>query len=153
MSRDRLQAMETFARVVEGGSFSAAARAARVSQSQVSKLVAALEARVGTRLLNRTTRFVTPTEAGVAFYERCRAALVAIDEAEAEARAGQIAIRGTLRINTSAIAAASLVLPAAMAFRDANPGVRVDIVVDDRLIDPVQEGVDLLLRAGQLSDS
>jgi DNA-binding transcriptional LysR family regulator len=150
---DRLAAMETFVRVVDGGSFSAAAKSTGVSQPHVSKIVAGLEKRLGARLLNRTTRHVTATEAGLAFYERCKTALTAIDDAETEARVGQGAISGLLRINTSAMAGSALVLPALLAFRELHPGVRIEIAVDDRRIDPVQEGVDLIVRAGQLTDS
>ncbi|MCW5696399.1 MAG: LysR family transcriptional regulator [Bauldia sp.] len=150
---DRLAAMETFVRVVDGGSFSAAAKSTGVSQPHVSKIVAGLEKRLGARLLNRTTRHITATEAGLAFYERCKAALTAIDDAETEARIGQGAIRGLLRINTSAMAGSALVLPAILAFRESHPGVRIEVAVDDRRIDPVQEGVDLIVRSGQLTDS
>src|SRR5260221_12233280 len=98
MSKDRFAAMETCARVIDAGSFSAGARAAGGSQSQISKNVAALEQRLGSRLLNRTTRHLSLTDAGSAYYERCKSALAAIYDAEEEVRAVQAAIRGLLRI-------------------------------------------------------
>lgn len=153
MSRDRIAEMQTFLRVVDLGSFSAAARETGLSQSYVSKIVAGLERRLGARLLNRTTRHVTPTEAGLIFYDRSKAALGAIDDAEAEARSGQVDLRGTLRISTSAMASAALVLPAILAFREAHPGVQIEAVVEDRRIDPVEERIDLIVRSGALTDS
>src|SRR5687767_309017 len=123
MARDRVSEMEWFVRVVEAGSFSAAAAGSGTTQSFASKQVAQLETRLGVRLLNRTTRSVSLTEAGTAFYGRCVAVLASIDEAEATARMGQGAVHGRLRVNTSAVLAVALVQPALLAFRAEHPMV------------------------------
>lgn len=150
---DRLLAMETFVRVVDAQSFTAAARALGSSQSRVSKAIAALEARLGARLIVRTTRHITLTPAGSEFYLKARAILAAVEEAEAETQAGHSEIRGRLKVNTSAMLALPLVQPALLAFRDAHPALRIELVMDDRRIDPVEEGVDLIVRVGALDDS
>lgn len=153
MSTDRLAAMETFVRVVEAKSFSAAARMTGASQPTVSKTVAELEQRLGTRLLNRTTRHLSLTEAGAIFYDRCRSVIAEIEDAEREARLGQASLRGTLRVNTSAVLAMALVQPALLTFRTEHPGVSIDLIMDDQRIDPVEEAVDLIVRFGVLEDS
>lgn len=150
---DRLGAMETFVRVIESNSFSAAARALGTSQSRVSKTIAALEKRLDVRLLIRTTRHLSLTQAGGEYYRQCKAVLTAIEDAEVGARLGQHAVTGRLRVNAAAILALSLVQPALLAFRREHPGLSIDITMDDRRIDPVQEGVDLIVRVGALNDS
>src|SRR5689334_6157092 len=97
--------METFVRVVDRGSFTAAARSLASSQSRVSKAIAALEARLGARLIVRTTRHIALTPAGSEFYHRARAVLAAADVAEASARTGQDEIGGRIKVNTSAMLA------------------------------------------------
>jgi DNA-binding transcriptional LysR family regulator len=148
---DRLAALETFVRVVEAKSFTAAARTLGSSQSRVSKAIAALEARLGARLIARTTRHLTLTPAGSDLYLKARAILVAVEEAEAAVRADEIG--GRLKVNTSAMLALPLVQPALLAFKAAHPALRIELVMDDRRIDPVEEGVDLIVRVGELDDS
>ena len=150
---DRLTAMELFVRVTESGSFSAAARDSATSQSRVSKIIAGLEARLKAPLLVRTTRHMSLTETGERYYRQCKAVLAAIEDAESAVASGQQAITGRLRVNTSAMLALPLVLPALLAFRAKNPGLEVDLVMDDRRIDPVAEAVDLIVRVGALDDS
>lgn len=152
MSRQRLVEMETFLRVADTGSFSAAARLTGGSQSQVSKIVKALEERLGVRLVNRTTRRLSLTEAGSAFCRDCRAALAAIDQAEEDARGTQAAIRGKLRINTSGMLGAGLVVPAAVAFQVDHPELRIETLAEERRIDPVEEAIDLIVRVGSRTD-
>lgn len=148
---DRLAAFETFVRVVEAQSFTAAARTLGSSQSRVSKAIAALESRLGARLIARTTRHLTLTPAGSELYLKARAILAAVEEAEAAVRADEIS--GRLKINTSAMLALPLVQPALLAFKAAHPALRIELVMDDRRIDPVEEGVDLIVRVGALDDS
>jgi DNA-binding transcriptional LysR family regulator len=148
---DRLAAFETFVRVVEAQSFTAAARTLGSSQSRVSKAIAALESRLGARLIARTTRHLTLTPAGSELYLKARAILAAVEEAEAAVRADEIS--GRLKVNTSAMLALPLVQPALLAFKAAHPALRIELVMDDRRIDPVEEGVDLIVRVGALDDS
>jgi DNA-binding transcriptional LysR family regulator len=148
---DRLAAFETFVRVVEAQSFTAAAKTLGSSQSRVSKAIAALEARLGARLIARTTRHLTLTPAGSELYLKARAILAAVEEAEAAVRADEI--RGRLKVNTSAMLALPLVQPALLAFKELHPGLSIELVMDDKRIDPVEEGVDLIVRVGALDDS
>ncbi|MGH6612167.1 MAG: LysR family transcriptional regulator [Burkholderiaceae bacterium] len=142
--------MQSFARVVESGSFVAAAERLGTSTSSLSRQIAELEQHLGARLLNRTTRRLSLTESGQAFYERAVALLS--DLAEAEAIVGQAAAapRGTLRITCSYSMAHQRVAPAIAAFVEQYPDVKFDIVVSDRLIDLIDEGFDLAIRVGRV---
>jgi DNA-binding transcriptional LysR family regulator len=153
MAVDRLAAMETFVRVVETGSFSAAARALNVGQPAVSKTVAQLEVRLGVRLLMRSTRGLSPTEAGQSFYDRARRAIEEADEAELAARGAAASLTGRLRVCAAVTFARLHVVPRLPKFLAAHPGLTMDVVLDDRVIDLVEEGVDLALRMGSLGDS
>lgn len=150
---DRLAAMATFVRVVETGSFSAAARGLNVGQPAVSKTVAQLEERLGVRLLMRSTRGLSPTEAGQKFYERAKRAIEEADEAEIEARGAGAGLTGRLRVSAAVTFARLHVVPRLPAFLAANPGLTMDVILDDRVIDLVENGVDLALRMGELADS
>ncbi len=150
---DRLAAMETFVRVIETGSFSAAARALDVGQPAVSKTVAQLEARLGVRLLMRSTRRLAPTEAGQGFYDRARRAIEEADEAELAARGAGASLSGRLRVSAAVTFARLHVIPRLPQFLAAHPGLTLDVVLDDRVIDLVEEGIDLALQMGTLGDS
>lgn len=150
---DRYQAMTTFVRVVETGSFSAAARQLHVGQPAVSKIVAQLEARLQVSLLIRSTHGLTATEAGQAYYERARNALQEADEAELAARGAGSGLSGRLRVSAATTFARLHIIPRLPAFLDAHPQLDVDILLDDRMIDLVAEGVDISLRMGALADS
>lgn len=150
---DRLHAMEVFVRVVEAGSFSAAARDLRIGQPNVSKLIAALEERLEVRLLVRTTRQLHPTEAGQAFYERARRTLEEASEAETAARGMGKGLDGRLRVSAPVTFARLHVIPRIGDFLDAHPKLRVDFVLDDRFVDLMGENIDVALRGGELSDS
>lgn len=150
---DRLAAMETFVRVVETGSFSAAARALGVGQPAVSKTIAQLEARLGVRLLMRSTRGLSPTEAGQSFYDRARRAIEEADEADLVARGAGAGLTGRLRICAAVTFARLHVIPRLPKFLVAHPGLTMDVILDDRPIDLVEEGVDVALRMGALADS
>jgi len=150
---DRLQAMITFVRVVENGSLSGAARQLGVGQPAVSKTIAQLEERLQVRLLLRSTHGLTPTEAGLRFHERARMAIRAAEEAELEARGAGAGLSGRLRVSAATTFARLHVIPHLPGFLAQHPALEVDVILDDRVIDLVAEGVDLSLRMGALPDS
>lgn len=150
---DRFQAMKTFVRVVEAGSFSAAARLLHVGQPAVSKTVAQLEDEIQVRLLMRSTQRLTPTEAGQRFYERAKVALQEADEAELAARGAGRALTGHLRISAAPTFARLHVIPRLPVFLAEHPELSVDLVLDDRQIDLIAEGIDVSLRMGDLAES
>ncbi len=150
---DRLQAMAAFVRVVETGSFSGAARQIGVGQPAISKTIAQLEDRLQVRLLVRSTHGLTPTDAGLRFYERAKTAIHEADEAELEARGAGAGLTGQLRVSAATTFARLLVVPRLPKLLTQHPDLEIDIVLDDRVIDLVSEGVDVSLRMGQLPDS
>lgn len=150
---DRLQAMTAFVRVVETGSFSQAARQIGVGQPAISKTIAQLEDRLQVRLLIRSTHGLSPTDAGVRFYERAKTAIHEADEAELEAKGAGAGLSGRLRVSAATTFARLMVVPRLPDFLAANPDLEVDVVLDDRVIDLVSEGIDIALRMGGLSDS
>ncbi|MBX4863800.1 LysR family transcriptional regulator [Rhizobium bangladeshense] len=150
---DRLQAMTAFVRVVETGSFSAAARQIGVGQPAISKTIAQLEDRLQVRLLIRSTHGLTPTDAGLRFFERARNAIQEADEAELDAKGAGAGLSGRLRICAATTFARIMVLPHLSQFMDTHPDLDVDVILDDRIIDLVSEGIDVALRMGELADS
>jgi DNA-binding transcriptional LysR family regulator len=150
---DRMAAMEAFVLVVDTGSFSAAARRLNVGQPAVSKLVAQLEERLGVKLLVRTTRGLTATEAGLNYYERARRSIAEADEAESVARGAGSSLTGRLRIAAAVTFARIHVMPRLPEFLQRHPDLEIEVVLDDRNVDLVQEGIDVALRMGQLADS
>jgi DNA-binding transcriptional LysR family regulator len=144
--------MEVFARVVELGGFSAAARSFRMTPSAVSKLVARLEARLGARLVNRSTRRLQLTPEGCVFYERSVRVLADIDEAEHGAASSEIA-RGRLRVNANVPFAVHFLMPLVPAFLARHPAVTLDIALTDEVIDLLEERTDVAIRAGPLKSS
>ena len=150
---DRLAAMAAFVVVVDTGSFSAAARRLNVGQPAVSKTVAQLEERLGVKLLVRTTRGLTATEAGLNYYERARRSIEEADEAELAARGAGSGLTGRLRICGAVTFASIHLMPRLPEFLTRHPELEMEVVLDDRNIDLVQEGIDVALRMGQLSDS
>jgi DNA-binding transcriptional LysR family regulator len=150
---DRLAAMEAFVLVVDTGSFSAAARRLKVGQPALSKLVAQLEDRLGVKLLARTTRGLTPTEAGLSFYERARRSIEEADEAAAAARGAGRGLAGRLRVCAAVTFARLHLMPRLPEFLARHPDLELDVVLDDRSIDLVQQGIDVGLRMGRLADS
>jgi DNA-binding transcriptional LysR family regulator len=145
--------MEIFVRVVETGSFSAAARDLDLGQPAVSKTIAALEERLGARLLVRSTRQLSATDAGMAFYERAARAIAEVNEAEAAAQGVGAGLEGRLRISLPVTFGRLHVVPQLGAFLDAHPKVRLELVMDDRMVDLVAENIDAALRLGTLTDS
>ena len=150
---DRLATMEAFVVVVDTGSFSAAARRLNVGQPAVSKTIAQLEDRLGVKLLARTTRGLTATEAGLNFYERARRAIEETEEAELSARTAGNSLTGRLRICAAVTFARIHVVPRLPEFLARHPELEMELVLDDRNIDLVQEGIDVALRMGRLVDS
>ncbi|MBP2547930.1 DNA-binding transcriptional LysR family regulator [Neorhizobium galegae] len=150
---DRLQAMTAFVRVVETGSFSQAARQIGVGQPAISKTIAQLEERLQVRLLLRSTHGLTPTDAGVRFYERAKTAIQEADEAELEAKGAGAGLSGRLRVSAATTFARLMVIPRLPEFLAAHLGLEIDVVLDDRVIDLVSEGIDIALRMGELADS
>ena len=150
---DRLAAMDAFIRVVDAGSFSGAAKQLRMGQSAVSKAIAQLEERIHVRLLLRSTHGLTPTEAGRIFYERAKRSVEEAEEAEFGARGAVTTLSGRLRIHATVAFGRLCVLPRLPGFLAQHPALDVDIILDDRKIDLVETGIDIGLRAGQLSNS
>ena len=150
---DRMAAMETLVAVVEAGSFSAAARRLKLGQPAVSKSIAQLEEQLGARLLLRSTRGLTATDAGLRFYEHARRAIEAAEQAEQAVRESSTGLSGRLRVSAAVTFARLHVLPSLKTFLERHPGLQLDIVLDDRSIDLLEEGVDLSLRMGTLDDS
>jgi len=150
---DKLTSIRAFARVVQQGSFAAAARDLRLSRSAVSKYVIELEQELGVQLLSRTTRSVTPTENGQAYYERCTAILSDLEEADLVVTRLQSEPRGLLRVNAP-MSFGTLHLGRAVAdFMEKYPDLQVQLVLSDQQIDPVQEGFDVTLRIADLPSS
>lgn len=150
---DLLREMELFVRVVEAGSFSAAARDLGLGQPMISKAIAGLEERLGVRLLVRSTRQLNPTEAGSAFYERALRAIAEANEADAAAQGAGAGLEGRLRICSPVTFARLHLVPMLGAFLDAHPKLRLELVMDDRTVDLLAENIDAAFRLGTLTDS
>jgi DNA-binding transcriptional LysR family regulator len=150
---DRLASMATFIRVVETGSFSGAARQLRVGQPAVSKTIAQLESFLGVKLLTRSTRGLTPTEAGLGYFERAKRAIEEANEAELAARGAGTGLKGRLRICAAVTFARIHLIPLLPRFLAQHPELELEVVLDDRQIDLVQEGIDVALRMGKLMES
>ena len=150
---DKLDAMNAFAKVVASGSYAEAARRLGLTRSAVSKAVMELEQLLGARLLDRTTRRLSPTEAGRAYFERCVDILAAIEETELQVSRLHEEPRGVLRVNAP-MSFGTLYLGDAIAdFMAAYPDLKVELTLNDRFIDPLEEGVDVTVRIGALPDS
>jgi DNA-binding transcriptional LysR family regulator len=150
---DRLTAMEVLVRVIETGSFSGAARLLRVGQPAVSKTIAQLEQRLGVSLLLRSSRGLTPTEAGQKFYERAKRAIEEADEAEVAARDAGAGLAGRLRFSSGVTFGRLHIIPRLPLFLAAHPELTVEAILDDRDIDLIEEGIDVGFRMGALADS
>jgi DNA-binding transcriptional LysR family regulator len=150
---DRLHAMEVFVRVVETGSFSAAAREFATTQSTATKQIALLEARLKARLLNRNTRGASLTEAGALFYEKCKIILREAADADDIVRLRQGQAQGLLRIGSSVAFGRRVMVPLALEFMARHPHVQVDLSFEDRYTDLVAQGIDVAIRLGKLADS
>lgn len=150
---DRLTAIQVFARVVETGSFSKAARDLGLSQPTVTKHVASTEQKLGARLLNRNTRGISVTEVGSLYYGKCKTILRELEEAESLIGLRNERIEGVLRISTSVGFGRRIVAPLLVQFIRENPGIRVDLSCEDIYVDLVAQGIDVAIRMGRLADS
>ena len=150
---DKLQAMDAFAKVVATRSFAEAARRLGLTRSAVSKAVMELERDLGARLLDRTTRRVAPTEAGLAYYERCLAIVAEVQETEELISRLHDEPKGLLKINVP-MSFGMLYLGDAVAdFMAQHADLGIELILNDRFIDPIEEGVDVTIRIGALVDS
>lgn len=149
---DRLDTLQLFIRIVEQTSFSRAADMLGIPRATATHAIKELEARLGTRLLERTTRHVRPTLDGQAYYERCVQVLGDLDDAEAVFRHGAASPRGVLRVDMSGTQATRIVLPRIGEFHALYPDIELVLSSGDRLVDLVREGVDCVIRAGDPRD-
>jgi DNA-binding transcriptional LysR family regulator len=150
---DRLTEMEAFASVVDQGGFTDAARKMGISKSAVSKHVSSLEARLGARLLNRTTRRVSPTEIGLAYYDKARRVLNDAGEADAMVTSMQAAPSGSLRLSAGTDFGVHHISSALGAFLHQFPEINVNLVLNNRYVELISEGFDLAIRIGEMEDS
>ncbi|MDX6749150.1 LysR family transcriptional regulator [Geminicoccaceae bacterium 1502E] len=150
---DRVTSMQIFVRIAAAGSFSAAARALGMSQTMATRHVDAIEERLGVRLLHRTTRRLTLTEAGRRYLEACERILGEIEEAEALTAAEHVEPRGTLRLNVPLSFGVREIAPVLPAFAAAHPRLTVDLGLADRVVDLLEEGWDMAVRIGRLAES
>lgn len=147
---DRLATLDLFIRIVERGSFGAAAAACGVSRPVATAAIKALEARLGTRLLHRSTRHVQPTVEGNAYYRRCIAILADLEDADRNVGGS---VSGLLRVDVVGHLARTILLPALPEFLARHPALTVHLGEGERLVNLVREGVDCVVRAGALADS
>jgi DNA-binding transcriptional LysR family regulator len=150
---DKLRAMEVFVRIVEAGSLTAAAETLGLSVPAVVRSLAALEREVGVRLLNRTTRRSSLSDEGREYYERCRRVLAEVEQADALLSARRAAPKGRLRLTAPVMYGRMRVADVVAAFIAKYPGVEVELLLFDRVVDLVEEGIDAAVRIGRLPDS
>lgn len=146
---DKFQSIRAFTKVVEAGGFAAAARNMGLSRSVVNKYVINLENELGTQLLRRSTRQVTPTETGIAFYDRCKQILNELDEAISAVTELQERPTGNLRINAPMTFGTMHLSDVVADFMVSYPDVHVELVLSDRFVDPIEEGFDITVRVGE----
>ena len=149
---DQIQAMRAFTRVVETGNFTKAADSLSMPKASITKQVQALESRLQVRLLNRTTRRVTVTADGAAYYERASRLLSDLDDMEASMTNAQATPRGRLRVDIGSSVARLVIIPALREFQDRYPDIQLDLGVGDRSVDLIGENVDCVIRGGELSE-
>jgi len=149
---DQIQAMRAFTRVVETGNFTKAADSLSMPKASITKQVQALESRLQVRLLNRTTRRVTVTADGAAYYERASRLLSDLDDIEASMTNAQSTPRGRLRVDIGSSVAKEIVIPALREFHDRYPDIQLDLGVGDRSVDLIGENVDCVIRGGELTE-
>ncbi len=150
---DKLNAMAIFVRVVERGSFSAVAREMQTSQPTISKVLKALETRLGGKLITRSTRQLCLTDEGLRYFNECRRILSAVDAAEHSFQSGRERIAGHLRIGSSVSFGRLQIAPRLAQFLERHPDVEIDLQLSDQNQDLVSEGLDVTFRIGELNDS
>lgn len=149
---DQLAAMRAFIRVVEAGTFTSAAESLRMPKPTVTKLIQSLETHVSTKLLNRTTRRVTVTPDGAAYYERALRLITELEELDGSMALSRINPKGRLRVDVGTSLAILVIIPALASFYERYPEIQIDLGVTDRPVDLVGENVDCVIRGGTLSD-
>ena len=149
---DRFDAMQSFARVVEAGSFTKAAETLHMSKTTVTQLVQQLEARLRVKLLNRTTRKVNVTADGAAYYQRVIKLLADMEDAETSLPGASVSPRGRLRVDVPSPFARLILIPALPEFHAMYPDIQIDMGVSDRIVDIIDENVDCVVRGGELLD-
>lgn len=150
---DRLQGMAVFVKAADLGSFAAAGAALDMSAQMVGKYVSAIEERLGTRLLNRTTRRQSLTDLGRQYYERCKTVLAEVEAAEAIGHSHSSTPRGRLRINAPVTFGTYCLMPVIADYLKTYPQVQVDLTLNDRVVDLIEEGYEAVIRIGTLTDS
>ena len=150
---DKLDAMNAFVKVVALGSYAEAGRALGLTRSAVSKAVMELEQLLGARLLDRTTRRVSATEAGLAYYESCVDILARVEETEMQVSRLHNEPKGVLKINAPMSFGALYLGPLVGEFMSTHTDLKIELTLNDRFIDPIEEGVDVTVRIGILADS
>ncbi len=150
---DQLLAIRTFVRVAEAGSFAKAADTLNLPRSSVSKMVQDLEAHLGTKLVERTTRSVTMTSEGVAYHERALRLLADLDDMDGTVRGARATPKGRLRVDVGSVLANRILIPALGDFRRQFPDIELLLGVNDRTTDLIGEGIDCVIRGGALPDS
>jgi|SRR5450830_545613 len=150
---DRITSIELFIRVVETGSFSKAAIDVGITQPTATKAVAAMEKRLGARLLHRSTRGVMLSEVGALYYDKCKLIAREVDEADNLATLLQSKVGGTLRISTSVAFGRRVLVPLVLRYMREHPEITIDLSFDDRYVNLVEQGVDLAIRMGPMADS
>jgi LysR family transcriptional regulator for bpeEF and oprC len=150
---NKLQAMEVFVQVVDAGNFSRAAGNMRLPKATVSTLVQGLERALSVRLLHRTTRQLTVTPDGAAYYERCIRILSDVRDAEESLSRNRLNPSGRLRVDTSTGLASKVLVPALHSFFERYPDIQLELGSSDRTMDLIEEGIDCAIRGGQLADS
>jgi len=150
---DRLAALHLFVRVCECGSFTRAADDLGLTQPTATKHIAQLEKRLGARLFHRSTRGVTPTEVGAAYYDQAKAIVLALEEADHLPALMSSRVQGSLRINSSVAFGRRVLVPLVLRYMQQHPGVTLDLGFEDRYVNLVEQGIDVALRMGRLADS
>ncbi len=150
---DRIQALQLFVRVVDLGSFSKAAADLGIGQPSATKMVAMLEKQLGSRLLHRSTRGVTPTEIGALYYDKCKLIAHHLEEADSVATLLQSQVQGGLRISTSVAFGRRVLAPLVMRFMQMHPKLQIELNFEDRVVSLVEQGIDVAIRMGPLVDS
>lgn len=149
---DRFDALQAFARVVEAGSFTKAARTLHMSKTTVTQLVQRLEARLRVKLLNRTTRQVKVTADGAAYYERVVRVLADLEDADTGLSSASTTPKGRLRVDVPSPFARMIMLPALPVFHARYPDIQIDMGVSDRMVNLIGDNVDCVLRGGEITD-
>lgn len=150
---DRIQAMEVFTRVVDANSFTRAADTLAMPRASVTTIIQNLEALLGVRLMHRTTRRLSLTPEGAAYYEHCMKIIAEIAEVDASFQTGNRKPSGVLRVHMPNSLGRRVVLPSLSIFRQRFPDIALDLGLSDRYVDPVEEGIDCMIRVGPLEDS